>query len=86
MNGLPSKVGFKALGANGKGKEVEGEIIDEDNQVITTFKSNSLGMGHFIIDKVDASTQYSARLTSKNINSTIPVSYTHLTLPTILLV
>ena len=62
VHGLKSKVGFKALDANGKGKTVHGEIIDEKDSIVTTFKSNSLGMGSFIIDKADSTKSYFARL------------------------
>ncbi|GAA3631381.1 hypothetical protein [Flavivirga jejuensis] len=45
VSGLKSVVGFKAIDYAGKGKEVTGNIIDEAGQVISTFKSNHLGMG-----------------------------------------
>ncbi len=65
INGLQSKVGFKALDANGKGKMVEGEIIDENDDVLSTFKSNELGMGTFMLLKPDTVNHYYARLKSK---------------------
>jgi len=49
VDGLSSKVGFKAIGPDGKGVEVEGQIMDEERNVITEFKSNALGMGYFLI-------------------------------------
>tara|TARA_R110002049_G_scaffold21057_4_gene77532 strand:+ start:1295 stop:4021 length:2727 start_codon:yes stop_codon:yes gene_type:complete len=45
VSGLKSIVGFKAIDYAGKGKEVTGNIVDEDGQIISTFKSNYLGMG-----------------------------------------
>ncbi|MFC3335909.1 MG2 domain-containing protein [Flavobacterium palustre] len=62
VHGLSSKVGFKALDANGKGKYIEGEIIDEQENSIASFKSNSLGMGSFFIANADHSKKYYARL------------------------
>ena len=62
VHGLSSRVGFKALDANGKGKIIEGDIIDEKDNIITSFKSNPLGMGSFFINNVDSSQKYYARL------------------------
>jgi hypothetical protein len=42
VNGLSGKVGFKALDFNGKGKSVEGEVVTEKGEVISSFKSNQL--------------------------------------------
>lgn len=66
VNGLPGKVGFKALDFNGKGKSVEGEIVNENGEVVIQFKSNQLGMGSFILTKVDINTTYFARIKSKS--------------------
>lgn len=62
VHGLSSKVGFKALDANGKGKIVAGDIIDEKGNNISSFKSNTLGMGSFFITNADSSQKYYARL------------------------
>ena len=59
---ISSLVGFKALDYNGKGKQVEGEIVDGDGKVVTFFKSNRLGMGTFKLDHPDTITKYVARL------------------------
>ncbi|ANW96051.1 hypothetical protein AXE80_07070 [Wenyingzhuangia fucanilytica] len=45
VNGLKSKVAFKALDYRNKGKEVFGNIVDQDNNIIMPFKTNNLGMG-----------------------------------------
>nr|WP_321245239.1 hypothetical protein [uncultured Psychroserpens sp.] len=63
LNGLSTKIAFKAIGTDGKSIEVEGEIIDDFNQTVTTFKSNSLGMGSFTIDDPKLSKTYKAKLT-----------------------
>jgi len=47
VNGFVCKVGFKAIGADGLGREIKGKIIDESGAIICEFKSNFLGMGAF---------------------------------------
>ncbi len=47
VHGVVSKVGFKAIDAAGLGKEVTGKIYNSDNEFITEFSSNDLGMGLF---------------------------------------
>jgi hypothetical protein len=66
VNGLQSKVGFKAVNYNGKGKLVEGEIINGKGEVLSLFKSNQFGMGSFILTNVDKNSTYSARLKSQS--------------------
>jgi hypothetical protein len=66
VNGLQSKVGFKAVDYNGRGKLVEGEIINEKGEIITSFKSNELGMGSFILTNMDKNATYIARLKSQS--------------------
>lgn len=53
VNGLKSNLGFKYLDYNGKGNQVSGIIVDQNNDSITSFTSNSLGMGkvEFIPEK-----------------------------------
>jgi hypothetical protein len=66
VNGLPGKVGFKAVDYNGKGKIIEGDIINGNEEVVAVFKSNQAGMGSFILTNVDKNTTYSARLNSQS--------------------
>ncbi|MCK9640125.1 MAG: hypothetical protein M0R39_09475 [Prolixibacteraceae bacterium] len=66
VHGLPGKVGFKALDCNGKGKMIEGEIVNRQDEVVTFFKGNPLGMGSFILSKADSNTTYFARLKSES--------------------
>lgn len=46
VNGIISKVAFKAIGEDGLGKMVKGKIL-EGERVLTEFESNPLGMGVF---------------------------------------
>lgn len=45
VNGLESRLGFKGVAHNGRAIPLEGQIVDEGGNVITTFKSEHLGMG-----------------------------------------
>lgn len=63
--GISSKVGYKALNAKGKGVEVAGKIVNEQGKDITLFRSNQLGIGSFVLSKVDSNALYFAKLTSK---------------------
>ena len=62
VHGLPCKMGFKALDYNGKGKKITGEIVDKTGEVITTFESNELGMGSFVLTRADSSARWYARV------------------------
>jgi hypothetical protein len=58
---IPSKLGFKAIDSSGKGIAIEGDIVDEKDNIITSFKSNSLGMGTFFLYHVDTTKKYFAK-------------------------
>ena len=47
VNGILSKLAFKAIGPDGYGREIEGKIVDGSGAEIYKFKSNTLGMGAF---------------------------------------
>jgi hypothetical protein len=66
VHGIKSRIGFKALEYNGKGKSVSGEIINGKGAVLTRFKSNQLGMGSFIFNNPDKDSAYFARLKSQS--------------------
>src|SRR5690606_7475803 len=68
VHGLSSKVGFKALDAFGNGTKLEGDIVDQNNTVITSFNSNSLGMGSFTLTNVDSTQTYYARVVQDSIS------------------
>ncbi|HET9571411.1 MAG TPA: hypothetical protein VFP20_08410 [Bacteroidales bacterium] len=42
-------IGFKALGLNGFGTDVNGRIVDNLNNEVTAFKSSHLGMGKIVL-------------------------------------
>jgi len=47
VNGLRSKVAFKAINQNGVAEEVQGSIVDNAGNEVATFASQHLGMGAF---------------------------------------
>ncbi len=74
VQGLPGLLGFKYLDSNGKGRVVSGDIVNREGKVITSFKSNRLGMGSVLLDRVDSSERYSARITAgDNLQNTYPL-------------
>lgn len=66
VHGIPALLGFKALDSSSKGKIVEGDIINRKGEAIASFKSNQLGMGSLMLDKVDSSEKYMARVISRD--------------------
>ena len=49
VNDIKSNIGFKYLNYKGKGAEIEGIIVDQENNELSTFKSNHLGMGKIVL-------------------------------------
>lgn len=45
--GFNAKVGFKAVGEDGKGVAVSGSVTDQNQKQVTVFKSSHNGMGNF---------------------------------------
>ena len=65
VDGIVSKVAFKAIGSNGLGREVKGEILDNQGNIAGRFSSTHLGMGFFLL-KPESGKSYKAVL---NLNS-----------------
>ena len=61
IHGFRNKIGFKAVGLDGKGRQVQGEVLDASGQKVAAIKSNHLGMGFFFLD-ADSSTSYNANI------------------------
>jgi len=49
IEGNMQVVGFKSIGPNGLGANINGRIIDNENKEVTAFKSNPLGMGKIML-------------------------------------
>lgn len=65
IEGLTSKVAFKAIKSDGLGIDAKGEITDNQGNIITTFTSQHLGMGNFNIKPEEGRT-YKANVTFKD--------------------
>ncbi len=62
VNGISSKIAFKAIGSNGLGIGIKGELVDNENRMVTTFASEHLGMGYFYFQPAEGKT-YKAKIT-----------------------
>jgi hypothetical protein len=61
VNGINSKIAFKAVGADGLGVNIKGNIVDGQNQVVTALGSAHLGMGVFAL-KPESGKTYKAHI------------------------
>jgi len=60
--GLPARIGFKAIGEDGKGINISGIVVDQNQKQVAAFKSMHLGMGSFGFTSIDGKT-YTAKVT-----------------------
>jgi TonB-dependent SusC/RagA subfamily outer membrane receptor len=65
VDGLTSKIAFKAVGNDGLGATVTGSIIDDKDKEVATFSSNNLGMGVFKLNPQSGKT-YRAKVNFSN--------------------
>jgi hypothetical protein len=49
VNGIASKIAFKVIAPNGLSIGASGQVIDNENQTVCTFKTAHLGMGYFYL-------------------------------------
>ncbi len=63
LTGINQRVAFKAIGRDGLGVQVSGDIFNERKEKICSFFSNELGMGSFLM-KADKTTTYYAECKS----------------------
>ncbi|MEM6346953.1 MAG: TonB-dependent receptor plug domain-containing protein [Bacteroidota bacterium] len=61
IGGLTSKVGIKVVGSDGLGRSAEGEILDKDGKVVSSFQTEYKGMGVFSFTP-QANDQYTAKV------------------------
>lgn len=59
VNGIRSKVGFKALLPNGYGADITGSVVDQNNQTVAEFESSHAGIGVFPLQPI-AGNKYTA--------------------------
>ena len=50
IEGLPNRIGFKAVNPAGRGEDISGTILDDTGTEVNKFSSSHLGMGNFIIN------------------------------------
>ncbi len=62
VNGITSKVGFKATGPDGNGIDIEGRVIDEAEQFVAVIKTLKFGLGFFSFTPTPGKT-YTAEIT-----------------------
>lgn len=68
-----NRLGFKALGPDGRGINVEGIVYDEEEKVVVSFKSQHAGMGMVQINPI-AGKIYHARITKPyRVNKVYPL-------------
>ena len=70
IQNVNSKIAFKALNEFGKGADVAGSIVDENNDVVTHFESFHMGMGAFEIN-ASAGKKYFAKIEAPKGNETL---------------
>ncbi|MHB1177115.1 MAG: carboxypeptidase-like regulatory domain-containing protein [Daejeonella sp.] len=62
VNGISSRLAFKAVGIDGTGVAIKGTITDNTNQEVVSFESRHAGMGTFNL-KPEAGKTYNAKIT-----------------------
>lgn len=65
VSGIKNTIGFKYIDNEGKGDFISGFIYNQKNELITSFKSNSLGMGKFSLN-TKSSEIYTAKFNVNN--------------------
>jgi hypothetical protein len=73
LAGLRNKIGFKVIGSDGRGREVEIIVKDDAGEQVTTVKSSLLGMGFFFLTPKEEK-KYHAVIVSKPIKYNLPAS------------
>jgi hypothetical protein len=74
VNGLESRLAFKAIGTDGLCRQVAGEIKDVDENTILSFESTHKGMGTFLL-RPEVRKEYFAHLWYNNRKYIIPLPH-----------
>ncbi len=64
ISGLSCKVGFKVIGKDGNGIDIQGKVIDEEGQFVAVIKTLKFGLGFFHFTPLAGKT-YRAEITYK---------------------
>ncbi|MBY0244825.1 MAG: TonB-dependent receptor plug domain-containing protein [Sphingobacteriaceae bacterium] len=62
IQGLPNRLGIKAINSNGLGENIQGVILDDEGQEVTNFNTTYLGMGSLYLTP-EAGKSYFAKIT-----------------------
>jgi len=73
VNGLESRVAFKAVNELGQGIDISGEIHNKKGDLITEFKSLYQGMGAFSLKPVDGEKYFAVITTDEEKHNEVPV-------------
>ncbi|NVO18103.1 MAG: hypothetical protein HXX13_00290 [Bacteroidetes bacterium] len=76
VENLESRVAFRVVDKNGKGKDFSGEVVDENGKVISEFKPLKFGIGSFLFKPLSGHSYYASIKSegSEIINSQIPAA------------
>jgi hypothetical protein len=75
VNNIFGKVAFKGVGADGVGKNIVGKIINDKDEIVTTFSSTHKGMGSFyLMPKLGESYTAVFNLNGKELKQQLPAS------------
>lgn len=70
LHNVHSKIAFKAVNEFGKSADIAGSIVDENNNVVTQFKSFHMGMGAFDLEPSEGK-KYFARIETPSGNRSL---------------
>ncbi|MCG2615353.1 hypothetical protein LZZ85_13720 [Terrimonas sp. NA20] len=62
IHGLPAVLGVKALDSSGKGKVIQGDIVNGKGEAVAHFKTNTFGMGTVTLPFADSTERYTAKV------------------------
>lgn len=76
VNGITSKVGFKALNSNGQSVACSGKIVNQNNDSITSFSTEKFGLGSFVFTP-QTGNNYKAIIQINNqiVSTALPTAY-----------
>jgi TonB-dependent SusC/RagA subfamily outer membrane receptor len=72
ISGVENRIAFKAINQSGRSVDVEGEMVDDQNAVVATFKTSHQGMGSFK-GFIWANKSYTARLKNPGSGKTFKI-------------
>ena len=73
VEGLQCRMAVKCIGPDGYGKDIEGRIVDNNGETVTTFKTDHHGMGQFFLAPERGKT-YTAVTNIKPTKVTLPAA------------